>query len=555
MLIQKIITIPLLAAALFSTNATGQDRIKKEKLQIVFCFGQSNMVGLADVRTAWYLTQPSYVPPRELILEKTEKFDWNNLYWQGVRNFDGPQEMKDQLQALLDERRDSRDLWRDRIKGKRGAWNEKEWGVKPEDNRTSIYEFLEKKETEAEIFKRVAAILDSPANKFTAEKAYEEVINRDRHNAEHIQRVRDIYLKGTEAKNFEAFDAAVKEANLEGGNHPELEAHRLTYAKLAEKHLNLPIAKRTYVSAYGAIAGSKGKGIESETQGPLSVGYGANIENIGPEYGVGITLERLVDAPILLVKCAWGNTSIREAWRPASLDGVETPAEKAAREEYNQKEIARAKEEGREPKLREAPKATNKLSWAWSMALPHVRKVLANPGDYHPDYDPEVGYEIAGLVWFQGYSDSGNEAYGELLTEMIKWFRKEIDAPGMPVVSGTMGVGAYYHMVYQDAVNAGMVQAARAPELKGKVDVVNTGRYFPHELPMLIQTLHSKEKGSPERLKLEAIHRRANSNKGFHYYGSAKFFLLAGDAMGRSLANLMAGGEPMVEKEIKNLPE
>lgn len=30
--------------------------LRKEKLQIVFCFGQSNMVGLAAVPTAWHLT-------------------------------------------------------------------------------------------------------------------------------------------------------------------------------------------------------------------------------------------------------------------------------------------------------------------------------------------------------------------------------------------------------------------------------------------------------------------------------------------------------------------
>jgi hypothetical protein len=34
--------------------------IKKEKLQIVFCFGQSNMVGVADVKTAWYLSEKGF---------------------------------------------------------------------------------------------------------------------------------------------------------------------------------------------------------------------------------------------------------------------------------------------------------------------------------------------------------------------------------------------------------------------------------------------------------------------------------------------------------------
>jgi hypothetical protein len=36
-----------------------------------------------------------------------------------------------------------------------------------------------------------------------------------------------------------------------------------------------------------------------------------------------------------------------------------------------------------------------------------------------------------------------------------------------------------------------------------------------------------------------------------HYHGSAKCFLLMGDAVGRSLANLMAGGEPLINAELK----
>jgi alpha-galactosidase len=212
-------------------------------------------------------------------------------------------------------------------------------------------------------------------------------------------------------------------------------------------------------------------------------------------------------------------------------------------------EIARAKADGREPKLRQPPEPKGKLSWCWSMALPHVKNVLADPGKYHPGYDPDAGYEIAGMVWFQGYSDAGNKAYGEQLVEMITWFRNEINAPDMPVVAGTMGVGGYNHTAYSGAVNSGMVYASQVPALKGTVDVVNTARFFPGELGLLINCLHTYDKDSPEYYKIHPIHLKANSNAGFHYYGSAKFFLLAGDAMARSLVNLMKGGMPMVERD------
>jgi len=113
--------------------ATAADKkIKKEKLQIVFLLGQSNMVGLADIGTAWYLTQPQYVPPRKATELKTQYFDWN-FYWSGARYYQGPK--KAELAALVQSRRDSRAKWRQRCNGVHGPWKEAEWGSKPKGGR------------------------------------------------------------------------------------------------------------------------------------------------------------------------------------------------------------------------------------------------------------------------------------------------------------------------------------------------------------------------------------------------------------------------------------
>jgi alpha-galactosidase len=334
-----------------------------------------------------------------------------------------------------------------------------------------------------------------------------------------------------------------------GKPFPDAEKHRALYAELAEKHLRIPIAKRTRIYGHGAIAGSEGEGIQSTTHGPLSVGYGGGITTIGPEYGVGITLECLVDAPILLVKCAWGNTSIAGAWRAPSLDGVETPAEKAARESWNEKQAERAKKEGREYTPNPPPAPTGELAWAWNMVMPQVDKVLADPGKYYPGYDPKVGYEVAGLVWFQGYSDKDNPAYGELLAQMIRDFRKKVNSPNMPVVCGMLGMAGFKNAAASQWANKGMLQAAQMPDLAGTVDVVNTAPFYPLEFDLLGQVMDTHEKGTPEHDKALLMKTRAVSNSGFHYHGSAKFFLLTGDAMARSLANLMAGGKPVVQAE------
>jgi hypothetical protein len=547
-----------LAAGCQATGTTAP-KLKKEKLQIVFCFGQSNMVGLADVSTAWYMTQPTYIPPREATLLKPRFFNWN-FYWSGIRYYKGPR--KAEAEALVEERRASRIKWRQRLNGVGGIeWNEAAWGKHPGKGRGNVYPFLDKKAEEEGIYKRMAELLDAPDNQFNLNDAYEELITRHKDITDDLARVKSIYLDGATAADFDAFDAAVSAATKDktlitgvGKGAPFLEAekHRATYAALAQQHVKLPIGKRTYIYAHGAVSGSEGEGIESTTHGPLSVGYGGGLTTIGPEYGVGITLERLVDAPILIVKCSWGNTALSGAWRAPSLDGVETPTEKAQREAHNKAEAERAAKEGRQFTPRPAPTPTGKLAWCWNMVMPQIDKVLADPGKYHPEYDPEAGYEVAGLVWFQGYSDKDNPAYGELLAAMIKDLRKKVNTPDMPVVCGTLGMSGFKHLTYQMAANQGMRQAALMPDLKGTVDVVDTAPFYPMEFDLLGQVMQTVDKNSPEYNKALLMKQRATSNVGFHYHGSAKFFILMGDACARSLAHLMAGGTPMIHGQPAN---
>jgi len=99
-------------------------------------------------------------------------------------------------------------------------------------------------------------------------------------------------------------------------------------------------------------------------------------------------------------------------------------------------------------------------------------------------------------------------------------------------------------------VNGGMVQAAQHPDMRGTMDVVNTAPYFPLELDMALTVRNSTEKESEEYKDAVEILKAATSNRGFHYHGSAKSFILMGDALGRSLVNLMKGGEPMIHEQL-----
>ena len=55
-----------------------------------------------------------------------------------------------------------------------------------------------------------------------------------------------------------------------------------------------------------------------DRQGPLTVGYGARPEMIGPELGFGWVMGDALQEPVLLIKCAWGGKSLAVDFRPPS---------------------------------------------------------------------------------------------------------------------------------------------------------------------------------------------------------------------------------------------
>lgn len=533
-----------------------------KKLKIVFLMGQSNMVGYSTPRTAWYLTQPMYVPPVATATARGKYYD-ESFYWQGLEfgSGDSP-DFQVKGKALIEERRASRALWRSRVysnfsraakaQGKtleNNDWKTKEWGEPPvgEDGnfRSRMYEFLNRKAEEEGIYRRMVEHIESPENKRHPKVVLAELGKRDQLIANDLKRVREIFVKGATTDDFDQLEEATKKF---GKVNPE---NREEYARLVQKHINLPVAKRTHISAYGELSGAKtDHDRDRATQGLLTVGYGKHSQASGPEYAFGISYERLVDGPVLLVKCSWGGTSLQGPWRPPSLANTETPIEKVSREAKNKADAERAKLNG----AKFTPKEPQTGPGAcWQRAMAHVKKVLADPGQYHPDYDPKAGVELAGLVWFQGWNDLGNEAYGEQLVHFIQDVRKEVKAPELPVVCGLVGHTTWPSTTFESTVNRGMLYAAKNEKLKGSVDVVNTVKYFPVELGLLKSVKAAFGEESQEYQDALATIPRSCSNSGLHYFGSAKFLCLTGNAMAHSLVNLSKGREPFIHKEAEAL--
>lgn len=232
-------------------------------------------------------------------------------------------------EELIEEMSASRKLWRSRIfgnfsreareSGKKDEWNYKEWGDPPHKRKIHNREFLDIKAEEEGIYKRIEEYIESPENRFHPKVAIAEIAKRDGDIADDLKRVREIFLKGTKPEDFDALDEALKEFGKVNTSN------RMAYAELVKAKINLPIAERTRITAIGEVS-------DGEANGILSLGYAKWADACGPEYSFGISFERMVDGPVLIVKCAVGGTSLQGPWRPTSLADTETPIEKVARE-------------------------------------------------------------------------------------------------------------------------------------------------------------------------------------------------------------------------------
>lgn len=257
--------------------------------------------------------------------------------------------------------------------------------------------------------------------------------------------------------------------------------------------------------------------------GKLTAGYGADYkpgkpgEKIGPEFTFGIYMNKFLNEPVLLIKSAWGGKSLYSDFRSPSAATESQPAG-----EY------------------------------YRLMMEHVKKVLADPKQVCPLYNPEEGYELAGFVWFQGWNDmvngkaypnrdkpGGYDEYSSLFASFIRDVRKDLNAPKMRFVIGVMGVGGptalydspRYKGVHQNFRDA-MAAPAGMPEFKDNVAVVLTEKFWDRELDAAVS---AKEKTDAQKETAKGA-----SNQGFHYMGSAKIL----GQIGKAFAEAMVGTAP-----------
>jgi len=219
--------------------------------------------------------------------------------------------------------------------------------------------------------------------------------------------------------------------------------------------------------------------------------------NIGLELMFGHVVGAAYDEGILLVRSACGNRGLWSGFRPLSRGGWKKDD-------------------------------NGKYGWTgteYRFMLDGVKETIKNIADIYPGYKGQ-GCELAGLVWFQGHKDTGNaEAaaeYEENLVALIKEVRKDLDKLGLPMVIATVGFGGNEMsgntLVVHDAQMA-VGDTTKHPELAGTVRTVDTrGFWRPVE--------------------------QSPSGAGYHYNRNAETYMLVGEALGRSMVELLEAARP-----------
>lgn len=241
-------------------------------------------------------------------------------------------------------------------------------------------------------------------------------------------------------------------------------------SKSAEKMKGLKDEKREWVVREDVQISFKVG--DTVRKGGLTVGYTGygGSSHIGPELGFGLVMGHYFENPVLLIKTAWGGKSLFVDFRPPSSGGQIGP--------YYTKMVG------------------------------EVRAALVELGDQK--------YEIAGLVWQQGWNDMCTKdaipEYADNLVNLVKDFRKEFKAPDMLVVVGELGNGG--------PVTSGDMFDFRKAQEEGTRKIKNA------------RFIKTTDFARPPELS-------PNTGHGHHWCGNAESYFLVGDALGEGMKSLL----------------
>lgn len=240
---------------------------------------------------------------------------------------------------------------------------------------------------------------------------------------------------------------------------------------------------------------------------------------IGIETGIGHHLGNALDEPVLILKSSIGNRSLGWDLLPPGSSSYEFEMEVKNRQtKQMEKKTFTFAGYGQSPDKWEKGTEPKPIGWKAGVQydgdVARAKNVLNDLGKYYPG---ATEYEVAGFLWWQGDKDRYNEGhaikYEENLINLIAALRKDFDAPKAKFVCATLGQTSKENAkgnekLILDAMLA-ISDAEKYPELQGDVATVYTN-------PLSM-----------------------GSSSNAHYGGNAKTYMNVGEAMGKSMVELL----------------
>ncbi|MEO0475191.1 MAG: sialate O-acetylesterase [Planctomycetota bacterium] len=338
-----------------------------------------------------------------------------------------------------------------------------------------------------------------------------------------VQALAELVFKPGQTVSPEEVDAAIvaqmqanelnqkiKKKEITGEDAIAKAREQINAFKEKEKAQREAIREKLAVSEQVYITAISGNNVKS---GPLSAGYGASTDKLGPELGFGMAMAKKTEAPILIIKTAWGGKSLEYNFRPPSA-GPYLLLEKQQKADNKDEIKANAGQ-------------------FYRLMAEKVDETIQNLDKYHPEYDAKAGFEIAGFVWFQGFndqfSDQYRDNYKDNMVTFVKDVRKEFKAPDMPFVIGVMGTPKTDEKIAENKVSMGQIAAAQDPSIKDNVTAVKSHKFWDWEAQAVF------DKGWAQNYRQWAA---VGSDRPYHYLGSGKFFVTFGNALADAMEGL-----------------
>ncbi len=262
--------------------------------------------------------------------------------------------------------------------------------------------------------------------------------------------------------------------------------------------------------------------MDGQRHGKLKPGFGESEKKIGPELGFGWVVGEAIPEQVLLIKTCWGGRSVRRDFLPPSAP---MPSEAEL-----EKELANARKRNPEMTMDQIKEQYGK---AYRDMIASVNEVLGDLPTLFPDYETSRGYELAGLVWFQGWNDMVDRSqreekfanYTVRLAQLIEDVRKDLKAPNLPVVIGELGASK------RGDFQAAQAAVAERPEFAGNVTFVKTRQFWEPEVEKMAE---QEMWEGPDWVKFYNV----ASERGYHYLGSAKIYYQMGKAFGQAMMEM-----------------